>query len=170
MTTIINRDERKNLSEAQKNEQFLALLNTDIAEIELLPDFVTLPAGSYIMLAKKFKIDTDKRTVSLIFSQEGVVELANDATEAPPEGSLYMETFRFDYDGIEQLRKVADSVMTENGWTTPNDFLENFPGLIFVCTIKCRRDKTDKTKIYNSISSMSLAPTDGGVSEEEAHG
>lgn len=162
MTEIISRDQRKNLSEAQKLEQFNALLQADISDIETLPEYATFPAGTYVFHVAKCSVDTEKRMVIISMALDAMAALANEAEagEVPVEGSLYAERYNFDYDGIERLKKVFGAVFESQGWRTPAQLIEGLQGMSIVCTLNKRKDKKDATKVYNGIVEAAELPSD----------
>lgn len=163
MSELISRDQRANMSEAQKAEQFLSILEADLCDIETLPDYATYPAGTYVFTATGAKVDTEKRVVSLNFRMEQAVALANeaDAGNVPAEGSLYSERYNFDYDGIERMKKVFGPVFEAQGWSKPIHLIEGIANAVLVLTLNQRKDKKDATKIYNGIVEAVLMPAGG---------
>jgi len=159
---LVARDQRSAMSEAQKAEQFLSILEADLCDIETLPEYATFPAGTYVFTATKPKVDTEKRTISLNFRFEQAVAVANEAEagDVPADGSLYSERYAFDYDGIERLKKVFAPVFEGNQWTKPIHLVEGIDGSVLVLTLNKRKDKKDATKIYNGIVEAVLLPAD----------
>lgn len=113
-------EDKKNLAEA--------MLGSKFADIELLPDFVTLPKGAFLVEeVVKAEVQRDEETgmpsIALIFKTGATIELAQfpntpvssiDPALLPPEGSLVSYRFTGPL-GIQQFRKAFSPVVEATG-------------------------------------------------------
>lgn len=139
---------------------FDAMLDTDVDNIEDLPEFETFAPGAYMLQAGKVKLvpaDPSKEKdggVMLMFSNAGVMELADpEGTEAAKEGALISASFYGEF-GIKRLKAVFGDAMASVGANTLREFLDQFEGLTFAAAVQNRKDKNDPTKVYNDIKSV----------------
>lgn len=154
MTTL-----RKDMTDADKAQNFAALLNAGWEDIQTLPDFATFPAGTYHFATKTCKANMEKASIDVTLELIAVLELANeaDADKVPPVGSLHFESYRFEFDGIERFKAVYLEVAQQLGTNGPLELIEQFVPLELVATVSTRVDKKDKTKVYSSVKKAVLA-------------
>jgi len=102
------------------------VLGQNIDGVEDAPEFVTPPAGSYVLSvnaakAEKYKTtdkdsgnEVEKVRLKLIYSVSSVVEL-EDAEEAPPAvGALFSEQFMTNPDGLSYFKRQAKNILGED--------------------------------------------------------
>lgn len=150
---------RKDMTDSEKAQNFAALLNAGWEDVATIPDFATLPAGTYLFTTKKCVANMEKASIEVTLEMQAMLELANeaDADKVPPVGSLHFEGFRFEFDGIERFKKVFLEVAQQLGTNGPAELIEQFVPLEIVATISTRVDKNDKTKVYSSLKRAVLA-------------
>lgn len=146
-------------------EMFEALLDTDIDNIEDLPEFETFPLGNYRFKCEKMElavsVQEDKAAIKAIFSMQEVLELVNEEDEVPTEGALVSQQWGKEF-GIKLFKKTFVENYEPLGIRTTREFVDIAAGLEFIMTIGQRKDpeKLDdlgQPRIYNSIKTAILA-------------
>lgn len=138
-----------------------ALLDTDLDNIEDLPEFELFSKGIYNLVGKTVKImeaDPDNEKdggVMFVMENAGVVELENPEQEPTKEGALISTAFVGNF-GMRKMKQVFGDVMTGLNCNTPREFLDQFVGAEFVAVVSHRKDKNDPDRVYNDIKNTVL--------------
>lgn len=140
------------------------LMNTSVDTVEAAPDFLTPPAGDYVLTVNSAKVekyrtkkmadtDPDKTRIKIIYAIQEVKQLADANELIPPTGSLFSETFQGSQEGLKYWKKRAIDILgvcTGSSVKEINDELEA-GGYSFVArvTLKKSTDKDTKEEYEN---------------------
>lgn len=153
--------------EMNEVELFDALLDTDLDQIEDLPEFERFPVGIYQFKCEKGEVKIDpeaqKAAITGMFSLVSVIEVAEDQEEnVPKEGSLLGGMWGKEF-GIKKFKKVFLICMQDNGCTKTREFVDMMGGMEFILKVGTRLGKPDdldeegKRKVYNEIQMSQMA-------------
>jgi len=159
--TTANTEVKAKLSPEEEAQLFMALLSTDMDEIDRVSmGFVTLPDGSYLLSNIKAKVVPDRLRISIVGEVGAVVELAKPAEVedggAKFVGEKYGENFNKAF-GVQRFRTIFEPVMLALGTRDPMAAVQALNGTSLLITVGHRVDRDDKSKIYNEIRAVVLA-------------
>lgn len=159
--TTANTEVKAKLSAEEEAQLFMALLSTDMDEIDRVSmGFVTLPDGSYLLSNIKAKVVPDRLRISIVGEVGAVVELAKPAEVedggAKFVGERYGENFNKAF-GVQRFRTIFEAVMLALGTRDPSAAVQALNGTSLLITVGHRVDRDDKSKIYNEIRAVVLA-------------
>lgn len=140
-----------------------SLLDSDLAGIEDLPDYVTPPEGFYklkvkVDLAKEFK---GKRAIGLTFNVIETIALNNAAEEPVKEGSLFSQMYFPDTSVEKQhmwrwLKKAIKYYSTAVGATSLKQALVAMDEQIVTAKVTLRPNE-EKTQWYPQVDNINPA-------------
>lgn len=127
-----------------------SLLDSNLASTEDVPDFVTPPAGSYMLSIKEAKTekfeskpkDGKPAIKGLRLKVFYVVDQTIDTKELPvADGSLFSESWMANEDGLKYFKKQAKAILNvkDLGDTSIRDILEGLSGVQFKAAISIRK-------------------------------
>lgn len=138
------------------------LMNDTLDSIPEAPDFVTPPAGEYVLEVKdcvvdkyKTKDDPDivKQRLKITYAVVDTVSIA-DASEPPvPNEALFTETFTATEQGIGFFKKRIKEVMAvdSTAGTTLADMMDSIKGVQFKSRITIKRSPNPKGGEYTNL-------------------
>lgn len=133
------------------------LLDMDLDDLADMPEYVTPPAGSYVLRLIKLgpKAIGDHPAWDLKAAIVATAELA-DASETPvADGSEFNCAYMMDNEFGQGAFKAAMAGLKDHfGVSKLADLREHVVGLEVFAQIKNRVDKKDKTKRYAEITTM----------------
>lgn len=142
-----------------------ALMDTKMDEVETMPDFVTPPAGLYVLDVKDCKIEAyenkEKEKGSrfrITYSIAETVEVHSE--EQPvPDASIFSESFMGTEDGIKYFKKAAMNILgvTDFEGASIRDVVEGLKGAQFRAKITLRTSSKDG-KNYENVNIRAAAP------------
>ena len=138
--------------EALTAEQFLAMVDGDVNNIENLPDYIQPVPGTYMVAVDKSEVggvEDGKPFINvqlrLISTVEQTGEVA-EYTEGSPMG------FRFYGDmGIKRFKKLFTPVFEQTGAGTISQLLDAMPGMELGIVTSQRKDRDDPEKKYADL-------------------
>lgn len=92
-----------------------AMLDGTLDEVADVPDYVTPPAGTYVLAVEDVAIDkrkdkagVEKPIINVTFKVVATIE-----TKEPPvsDGSLFSERFQYTEDGLAYFKRAAKSIL-----------------------------------------------------------
>lgn len=145
------------------------LLGTNVQDVEDLPEFVTLPNGSYRLKGTSFKTgktSTKKQKVTTFFELVSIHEMAENQPENMdtnperyPAGSLvsFMFTDAEPAKVLSRLKKAFGDTMMENGMTSFSELADNFDNLEFDCAVVARPNQNDPNQFFGDLQIAMIA-------------
>ena len=149
-----------------------ALLDTPLADVADLPEYVTPPNGSYLATIEEITVepktikDQPALEAKVKWKLDATLELADPNSVPVKDGSVATENFlisnaEYGMPGFKRsLFGVAQAVANANGidpsQVTPRQLIESGKGMTVLITVKNRKDKEDKTKSYFATSGSQL--------------
>jgi hypothetical protein len=136
------------------------MLEETLDAIPDMPDYVTPPAGEYVLEVKdsiidkyttKKEPDVEKQRLKNTYS---IVETISTATkeEPVPDGSLFTETFMATTDGLGYYKKRICSIMgvTDTAGVSLSDMMNSVKGMQFNARLTIKKSKgADGTEYEN---------------------
>lgn len=137
-----------------------SMLEETLDNIPDAPDYVTPPAGEYILEVKdsavdkystKKEPDVEKQRLKNTYS---IVETLSTATkeEPVPDGSIFTETFQATTDGLSYFKKRIASIMNvaDVQGVSLADMMDSIKGATFKARISIKKSKgVDGTEYEN---------------------
>lgn len=129
-----------------------ALLDSNLAGVKDVPDFIQPPAGNYELGVSDCKIEKYKTKakdgkpegealrIRLTYEVDGVIDVV--AGQLPPaSGSLFSENFTGTEDGLAFFKKQAKSIMNvaDLGDTSVREIIEALKGSKFKAAVSTRK-------------------------------
>ena len=143
-----------------------AMMDIEMDKVETLPDYVTPPAGNYVLEVKKAEIaKTDAMPakgdkpakpagskIRIQYAIEEVLEVAGN--ELPPStGSMFSEQFTGTEDGVKFFKRQAMNILNVKDLTGAKmkDVLDGLTGAKFKAKISIEKTKGDGDKVYENV-------------------
>lgn len=147
---------RTEMSEEQKLELFANLMQTDISNIETVPDAVTFRPGSYELHGAACKLDYEKGAILVGFAMASALTVYEEhAVPVPKEGELMYVRYSGEL-GVKRFRTRFGKIMEHMGTRTIESFAQQFEGLAFLATVTARQDREKRDVFYNDIREIYL--------------
>jgi hypothetical protein len=137
-----------------------ALLETNMDNVETLPDFVNPPAGVYMLKVEaaevekyKNKEQKDQARLKIRYVTQSTIELA-DSKELPvKDGSLFSESFMATEEGIKYFKRQALNIMNvdDAAGATLKDLMQGLIGTEFKAKISIRRTPNPAGGTYENV-------------------
>lgn len=139
-----------------------SMLDTAMDTIETLPDYVTPPAGSYVLKvleakSEKYKPKDAKQPegmrLKIQYSVSATLELA-DSKELPvKDGSLFSESFMATEDGLKYFKRQAMNIMNVDdlGKASLRDVMDGMKNEEFKARITIKKTSGDNGAVYENI-------------------
>lgn len=140
-----------------------SLLDRKMDEVETLPDFVTPPAGVYVLSVKKAETEKykskdepnkEKLRIRMTYAIDRVVQV-KDGEFPPAVGSLFSETFTATEDGVKYFKKAcmgALGVKEFGADTSLRDVMEGVTGVSFEARITIRKTPGQDGAVFENIN------------------
>lgn len=144
-----------------------ALMDTKLASVETLPDYMNPPAGIFMLTVKdcgvkKFKVkDENKKEtgeegnrISLTFSVDETIALADANDITVPNGTLFNESFQGTEEGLKYFKKRAMGVLNETdfGDASLGDIFSAMQGVQAKARVTIRKSKGDNGQVYENTN------------------
>lgn len=139
-----------------------AMMDIEMDKVESIPDFVTPPAGDYILTVNDAKVEkyeskgkegkapTQGSRIKLFYA----VEKTLDTKELPvKDGSLFSESFMGTEDGIKYFKRQAMNILNVTDLTGAKlkDVLDGLKGQSFKAKISIRVSDDGKGGKYENV-------------------
>lgn len=144
------------------------MLEETLDAIPDMPDYVTPPAGEYILEVKDSVIDkyTTKKEPDVekqrLKNTYAIVETISTATkeEPVPDGSLFTETFQATTDGLGYYKKRICSIMnaTDTIGVSLADMMNDVKGMQFKARLTIKRSKGGDGTEYENVQIRVVPP------------
>lgn len=143
-----------------------ALLDGTMDSVADVPDYVTPPAGTYVVKVDKAELEKyknkageEKLRFRILYSIVSTIELADDKTPPVANGSLFTETFMADGDGLAFFKRQAKKLLDVESLdgVTIRDILAELVGREVRVAITIRVSESNGTK-YENINLRVLPP------------
>lgn len=139
-----------------------ALMDAEMDKVETLPDFVTPPAGSYILSVQEAKIEAfESKAKDNKPAMKGnrirvtyTVEKTLETSEMPvKDGSLFSESFMGTEEGLKYFKRAAMNILnvTDLSGARLKDILDGLKGQQFKCKITIRKSDDGKGGQYENV-------------------
>lgn len=127
---------------------FDAILDANLGNVEDVPDYLTPPAGLYMLTCIEAKVDSYKnkeggQTARLKLTHR--IDATVECEELPPaDGSLFTETFQATDDGLKYFKKAAKKMLNVDDMegATIRDTLQTLEGHSFKAKITIRKSNS----------------------------
>lgn len=154
-----------------------AIMDTKVAGIENIADFITPPSGIYDLLVKdskieKFKVKDENKKETGEVGQRIVIQYEikkvhsidqrSGEEVAPAEGSLFTERFQGTEDGLKYFKKTAGNIVGsfDFGDATIKDLIDGIKTTEFKAKITARKS-TYEGKEFTNITVRAANPVAG---------
>lgn len=140
-----------------------AMMDIKMDEVETLPDFITPPAGNYVLQVKEAKVEkyntkaepnVGKQRIRVLYSVVKTEEVAAGSIPVA-DGSLFSETFMATEDGIKYFKKAALGILSVTDFedATIKDVMDGLKDVEFKARITTRSTKDAATgNVYENIT------------------
>lgn len=149
-----------------------ALMDMKMNDIETLPDYITPPAGLYMLSIKdctfeKYDVKDEQKKatgqkgtrIKIVYSilETVSVEAGN---EPVPNGSLFSESFQGSEEGIKFFKKAAMNILGVTDFEGANlgDVKNELPGAEFKAKITIRKTPGEGGKVYENLTIRAANP------------
>ena len=146
-----------------------AMMDIKMDEVETLPDFITPPAGNYVLQVKDVKVEKyaskaepnmNKQRIRVTYAVVATQEVVAGSIPVA-DGSLFSETFMATEDGIKYFKKSALGILavTDFEGATLKDVMEGLKDAEFKARITARSTKDPVSgQVYENISVRPVPP------------
>jgi hypothetical protein len=139
-----------------------AMLDTEMSKVESIPDFVTPPAGDYVLKVTEAKVEKFERKakdnkpaesgsrIKIFYSVEKTIE----TKELPvKEGSLFSDSFMGTEEGIKFFKRQAMNILnvSDLDGAKLKDVLEGLKDQTFTAKISIRKTDDGKGGSYENV-------------------
>lgn len=135
------------------------MMNDTLDAIPEAPDFVTPPAGEYVLNVKDAVVDKyrdkegkDKQRLKITYTIVETVSVAGNEPPVPNE-SIFTETFVATEQGLSFFKKRIREVMNTSGveGVTLSEMMNSAKGMQFKCRITIKKSPNPKGGEYENI-------------------
>lgn len=143
-----------------------AIMDMKIDEVATIPDFVTPPAGTYILEIKDCKTEKYENKqkekgsrIRITYAIKETIEVAEG--EMPyPNGSLFSETFMGTEQGLEYFKKAAMNILgvTSFEGASVGDVMGGVKDAEFKAKITIRKSKAPDGGTYENLTIRAFTP------------
>lgn len=135
-----------------------ALLDTDLDSVESLPDYITPPAGSYVLKVANVEAEKytakDKVKKSRLRVTYSIVETVESEEPPMPDGSLFSENYQLSEDGVKYFKKAAMNILNikDFGKATIREVMDGLKGTEFKALITLKKTEAESGKVYENVN------------------
>lgn len=132
-----------------------SLLDSNLDAIDDLPEFAVPPNGAYqLSVSFEFKEVNKHPCIEARHTIVQVLELENSQDNPPKVGDQFSQLFMLDNEfGQGNLKKYAKPFFERFGLTQYKQLL-TIGEVVIACSVKQRKDKDDKDKVYGRVDNI----------------
>jgi hypothetical protein len=144
------------------NVDLETLLDTDLSQVADLPEFYTPENGVYLATIDSIVTST-KTNKSGEYVDATIKYLLHanldEAGEPVPDNAMNTESYNLSNAefGLPKFKKITSAIAAALGTTNLRAVIEGAAGMQVVITVKNRKDKADKDRVYFSVAELALA-------------
>jgi hypothetical protein len=144
------------------NVDLETLLDTDLSQVADLPEFYTPENGVYLATIDSIVTSTKtNKTGEYVDATIKYTLHANldEAGTPVPDNAMNTESYNLSNAefGLPKFKKITGAIATALGTTNLRAVIEGAAGMQVVITVKNRKDKADKDRVYFSVAELALA-------------
>ena len=137
-----------------------AMMDIEMDKVETLPDYVTPPAGIYILKVEEAKVEKykdkekkERSRIKLIYSVQKTQEIGENDLPVK-DGSLFSEQFTGTEDGIKFFKRQAMNIMNvaDLSGARMKDVMDGLKDMEFKAKITIRKTKNDQGGEYENVN------------------
>jgi hypothetical protein len=142
-----------------------AMMDIEMDKVETLPDYVTPPAGSYLLKVEEAKVEKYKTKpkdgkqaeegtrLKIQYSVQNTMELEKASDLPVKDGSLFSESFMGTEDGIKFFKRQAMNIMNVTDLTGAKmkDVLDGLKDMEFKAKITIRKTPNPSGGEYENV-------------------
>lgn len=137
-----------------------SMMDIEMDKVETLPDYVTPPAGIYMLAVEECKIEKykakdakdkeEKSRIRLTYKVEKTVETDDLPVK---DGSLFSETFMGTEEGLKYFKKQAMNILNvkDLDGARLKDVMEGLKGQTFKCRLTIKKTPGDNGATYENV-------------------